>query len=230
MKQFLNSILIVTGLAFLAGCSSYSGTTYGTGTTHEEDTMKSLINVLAIKPGDQEKIDYNARPDLVMPANKQALPTPAQQQANAEENWPVSPEQRIAAIREAAPEADWRTGDIPLEFQLAEKEGISRTGNGYLSERSRARDKDSRILDGIKNDINGTGEGEEARRIRNELAYSTGVQRKYLTEPPTEYRTPSENSEAGNTGVTTEEILAEQKRIAQQRKFDERGLVPTPAE
>ena len=226
MKKGISLFGIGASLVILAGCTG-SGTTYGTGSSHEEDTLKGIVNMLAISPDDQKKIDYSARPDLVMPANPQALPAPAQENA-ADENWPVSPEQRIAAVRDAAPDGDWRgSEDIPLEYQLSEKEGINNSAGLYRQSRAHTRSGSDQFIKLIRDDANGVGESAEARKRREELAYSTGVKRKFLTEPPVEYRTPSATAEAGDTGITREEITEAQKKAKiDQRNIDAGVLTP----
>lgn len=222
MKNVLTSFCVVTGLAVLGGCSSYSGTTYGTGTSHEEDTMKSITNLLSIAPKEKNRIDYSARPELVMPANQQALPTPADEgtaQANADTNWPVSPEERILAAREAAPEADERSGDVPLDFQLGEKVGTRKTGNERLRQAAREHRHGFKThLELVGLDNKSKEEDERARKLRGELAYSTGATRKYLTEPPSIYRTPAQTAEAGETGISKEEIAEAQAQKRAERK------------
>ena len=58
---------------------------------------------------------------------------------------------------------------------------------------------------------NTRSQSEEAIRRREQLSYSTGVQRKYLTEPPKIYRTPSANAVAGEAGVTIDDIAGNKK-------------------
>ena len=65
----------------------------------------------------------------------------------------------------------------------------------------------------------------EARKRRGELAYSTGVKRKYLTEPPTEYRVPSENAEAGELGISKEEVDEAKKQAEIDRRNIDNGVL-----
>ncbi|MGI9353242.1 MAG: hypothetical protein ACR2O3_16910 [Rhizobiaceae bacterium] len=226
MKKGISLFGIGASLILMAGCSS-SGTTYGTGSSHEEDTLKSIVNMLAIAPDDQKEIDYSARPDLVMPANPQALPAPAEV-AVTDEQWPVSPEQRIVAVRDAAPDGDWRgSEDIPLEYQLSEKEGINNSAGLYRQSRAHSRSGSDQFIKLIRDDANNVGESVEARKRREELAYSTGVKRKFLTEPPSEYRLPSADAEAGDTGITKEQVTEAQKKAkTDQRNVDAGVLTP----
>ncbi|MEM9330133.1 MAG: hypothetical protein AAGA53_02335 [Pseudomonadota bacterium] len=215
---------IGASLIILAGCTS--GTTYGTGTSHEEDTVKGIVNMLAVSPKDKPDIDYSARPDLVMPANPQALPSPSENAELQDEDWPVSPEQRIADVRASAPEGNWRgSEDIPLEYQLSEKDGITNSARVYRQSRAHSRSGSDKLIEAIRDDANGVGEGAEARKRREELAYSTGVKRKFLTEPPVEYRQPSQNAEAGDTGITRKEITEAQKKAKEDQRNIDAGVI-----
>jgi hypothetical protein len=202
----IRNIAFAASALAIAGCSG-TGTTYGTGTSHEEQTMKSMYNMLSIKPPEQPNIDYSARPDLVMPANKQVLPTPEDQSANAgDQNWPVSPEQRIAAVRNSAPQPHTRSGNLPTEYLTSEKEGIRNSAGLYAVSRQKEKDGGQFLREIQQESITGSSAGEEARRRRGQLTYSSGPQRKFLTEPPKEYRAPAETAEAGTVGLTSEEL------------------------
>ena len=212
----------IAGLVLVSGCTS--GTTYGTGSSHEEQTLKSLTNMFALSSEKKEKIEYNARPDLVMPPENQALPTPAQEAAAEDQNWPVSPEERIAAIRAAAPEADDRSGEVPIEFLLSEKDGIRNSTSVYQRNLRRNEKDGGQFIEAIKRDAAGLGTNEKLRQKREQLTYSEGPQRKYLVEPPTEYRTPAATAEAGNTGFTDEEIERIKKENKRKERQNELGM------
>lgn len=224
MKLRFSHIGLCTAMILVASCTG--GTTYGTGSSHEEQTIKSLSNMLAIAPDEKPDIDYSSRPDLVMPPNKGVLPTPVDEtQVASEENWPVSPEQRIAAISEGAPEPD-DYGNLPTEYLVSEKDGIRNSADIYRA--SRASDRSGggeQLIDEIVRDSNGSGTSAEVQKRRSELAYSTGVQRKFLTEPPTEYRVPSENAEAGELGISKEQISEQQRRQDADRRNVDRGVL-----
>ncbi len=208
MKRTVFSMGLIASVLALAGCTG--GTTYGTGTTHEEATMKGLSNIFSLK-SQKNTIDYNSRPSLVMPANKQILPAPVTKQAaSSNEQWPETPEERIAKVRAAAPEADWRTGELPVEYLQSEKEGITKSPN-LKSARAPVWAKEEQWLADTRNDANGINESKKAKKLKEEIAYSTGVKRKYLTEPPTEYRQPAATAETGDLGISEEELAARKK-------------------
>lgn len=202
--------------AISTGC--VGGTTYGTGTSHEEQTIKAVSNIFSLRTKDQAKIDYSARPDLVMPAESASLPQPLEiEQSTSNTDWPETPEQRIARIRGDAVEAD-SNDNLPIEELLRKKEGIA------VAKRQSRKNSDhdgNAFIDVLKN--GGDEEGTEARKRRAQLAYSTGAKRKYLTEPPTEYRTPAATAVAGDLGYSKEELDAIEKKAAAEKKSQATG-------
>jgi len=230
MKRIVSGFGSITAVLLLSACSGVSGTTYGTGKSHEMATMESMANLFALKT-EASKIEYQERPELIMPANKQALPSPVDTASSSSDpEWPESPEQRIAAVRAAAPEVGHKSGDLPVEFLTdTNKPGLAKSQRKSQSFEERqaafAREKGD-LLYHVRNDANGVGESAEAKRRREEIAFSTGVKRKYLIEPPTEYRQPSATAEAGDLGIDSDEIKAAQKKAKQDRYNKERGIIP----
>ena len=213
----------------LAGCTG--GTTYGTGTSHEAATIKSLGSMLSLKK-EKKNITYNSRPELVMPANKNILPQPVKQQAlGVDQEWPETPEQRIANVSGAAPAPDYNnrsSGSLPVEYITdTNKPGIRNSARLHKNKFQNPRATSVDFIKAIKDDANGVGESQRAREAREQISFSTGVKRKFLTEPPTEYRTPSENAEAGDLGITKEALTAREKAAAKD-KINESNGVLTP--
>ena len=209
------SFAILSATLLMVGCSS-SGTTYGTGISHEEQTLKSLYNLLSIQPDKPEVIDYSARPDLVMPANKQTLPPPSDSTTLADGQWPVNPEERIAEVRANAPVADDRSGALP----------VGSGGNKFVAIDRKKTDRDfykgnkrhPTALDPFTNNASA-----EVRRKREQLAYSTTAKRKFLTEPPELYRTPVETAATNDLGVDDEVIKERRERARQVQEAINRG-------
>jgi len=216
-------IVLSFGALMLAGCTS--GTTYGTGVSHEEQTFSGLSKMFSITPDKGEKIDYSARPDLVMPANKQALPAPGSglEQTAGDQVWPETPEQRIAAVRQDAPEPNWRSGDLPTEYLTSKKQGIANSSGLYAASRENGRaGGGEQIITEIRRDKEVS---KEVALRREQLSYSTGVKRKFLTEPPTEYRTPAATADAGDLGITKEQLTERQKREERERIDASNGVI-----
>jgi len=226
MKRTVFSMGLVASALVLGGCTG--GTTYGTGSSHEEATMKGLSKIFSLK-NEQQTIEYRSRPELVLPANKNILPAPVQNRELAtDQNWPETPEQRIANVRADAPTGDWRgSEDLPLEY-LADtnKAGISNSSRIQRTSRKNTRSSGAdEIIEAIRDDANGVGEGKLAKERREQLAYSTGVKRKFLTEPPVEYRVPSANAEAGDLGIDEEVLTARQKQAKKEQRDLDRGVL-----
>lgn len=223
MNKTVFSMGLVAIAFVLAGCNA--GTTYGTGTTHEEATMKGLSKIFSLK-SEKNTIDYNRRPELVMPANKNILPAPVDKEATlSNDQWPETPEERIARVRGAAPEADYRTGDLPVEYLNSEKEGITVSSRKDRETRAPVWAKEEQWLADTRNDANGTSESKKAKKLKQEIAHATGVNRKYLTEPPVEYREPAATAETGDLGISEEELEARQKAERAENRGIEKAVV-----
>ena len=223
MKRTVFSMGLAATMLVLAGCNG--GTTYGTGTTHEEATMKGLSNIFSLK-SQKTSIDYNHRPELVMPPNKNILPAPVDKEtALADDQWPETPEERIARVRSAAPEVDDRSGELPVEYLGSEKEGITVSSRKDKETRAPSWAKEEQWLTDTRNDANGVSESKKAKKLKEQIAHATGVNRKYLTEPPVEYRRPAATAETGDLGITDEELEARQKAERAEERSIEKGVV-----
>jgi len=220
MRKFLSLSILVVSSTVLAGC--VGGTTYGTGVTHEEQTLKGISNIFRLRQKKPAKIEYASRPDLVMPPANSSLPQPLEAEASTSNvDWPETPEQRIARIRGDAVVADIRSGNIPVEEQLRKKDG-TRVASASRKKRSVQADRGGNaFIDVLKT---GDPEGKEARRRRGQLAYSNSSERKYLTEPPVEYRTPAATAVAGDLGYSDEELEEIKKKEEKEAKARETGL------
>ena len=214
------ALTVVASMA-LAGC--VGGTTYGTGVSQEQQTLDDVYNMFTLKRN-RNNIDYTPRPDLIVPENTAALPEPLDSETTTSNpEWPETPEERIARIQAQAGEIDPRSGEYSTEEQRRRKEGIAieRTGaeKKFIPGRT---DRDG-------NPILFNGERSRADRAavlkrKAELAPSVGATRRFLTEPPIEYRTPADTAPSGAEAYTEEE-LAERKRLEEEaEKRDQAGL------
>jgi len=210
----------------LSGCGM-QGTTYGTGVSHERATMNSFRDLFNLRAKRPEQIDYSPRPELVMPSTKETLPAPMEGEGlGADGNWPVEPEQRISAIRNEAPKPD-EYGNLPQTYLQSEKAGIRRNGQAIENRRSNVRSGAETFIQEIRDEANGQGVSEEVKRRREQLSYSSGVKRRFLTEPPSEYRQPAQTAEAGETGITSDEVKREINQArAERRASDNRTILP----
>lgn len=210
----------VAGVAAIACAFALSacvgGTTYGTGVTQEEQTLKDIYNMFSLR-SDRKNIDYSPRPDLIVPENTAALPDPLDSESTTSNpEWPETPEQRIARVRAAAGEADPVTGGYSTEDQLRKKEGIGiETGERFGEYVPGKTDRDGVPLPGLVENKQARKQVLEAKAATD---YSRGVKRRYLTEPPVEYRLPAESAPAGEEAFTEEELAAREELKKKQLK------------
>lgn len=215
----VSAVLLTFGLS---GCMG--GTTYGTGVSQEQQTLKDVYSMFNLK-SERKNIDYTPRSDLVVPENKQELPEPIDSAATTSSpDWPETPGERIARIRGEAGEIDARTGDYSLQEQLRKKEGIgieTRSAKGEFKPGITDRDGNVIRFDGTAS----KAAREEVLRRKAELAPSVGATRKFLTEPPVAYREPVDTAPQGEESYSPEERAekAEKKRLAKIQQMQELG-------
>jgi hypothetical protein len=205
----------------LSGCMG--GTTYGTGVSQEQQTLKDVYTMFNLQ-NEKKNIDYSPRPDLIVPENKQALVEPLDNGATTSNaQWPETPEERIARIRAQAGEIDARTGEYSREEQLRKKEGIG-IETGYVK-RKFAPGQTDRDGNPLLN-AEATAEArQEVLKRKADLGVSQGASRKYLTEPPVAYRVPVESAPAGAEAYSPEEQAAREdaERLAKRKRIQELG-------
>ena len=208
--------LFATGLA-LSGC--VGGTTYGTGVSQEKQTLDDFVNMFSFK-NKRNTIDYSARPDLVVPENKQLVEPVEEASTTSNIDWPESPEQRIARIRAEAEEAQSTTAGR-VQFDQSQKKFQGKF-------KKMDTDNEAAIGQGIPNvscDPDGlimrqctSDEISRAVRESRKIASVGGVPtRRYLTDPPSEFRTPIATAPIGDLGYSEAEL----KVIKQQEKLRE---------
>lgn len=215
-----NLVALVIAGSLLSGC--VGGTTYGTGVSQEAQTIQDLSNILAMKKK-KNTIQYDSRPDIVIPEQKVLVEPKSDEVAAIAPDWPESPEQRIARIRAEAEESE---GSLIKQVQFANQD------KDFRSVQPQGRLKAAPIGQGVPN-VSCDPDGvimrrctakeisDAVRAVRKQEATSgnSGLQRKYLTEPPIEYRTPATTAVAGDAGYTEEE-LAEIARLKKERQTD----------
>lgn len=198
--MYMRLIAFVSCLG-LAGCMG--GTTYGTGVSQEAQLLSDVAGLVTLGSGEEKApIDYSARPDLVRAPDGTALPQPVDQVAS-DGSFPVDPEERrAAALAGANTDATYdRIESAPLTVEGAARPNIAkpkligdldRDGGTDFRQQAVARE---RVIAARQSARGATGSG--ARR--------------YLTDPPIEYRTPSDNASVGEIG---EREKRERKAVA----------------
>jgi len=172
MTQSFRMYRTVAGISFaclaLSACTS---PTYGTGKSASEQLLDDLGNATSIT-GDQTKrnVKYNPRPGLVVPAQARAeqLAQPQQSLANRETNpqWPETPEEARERLRA---EAEANKDNPNYRSPLLAGNGT----NGQMTETQK--------WEAFR----------KAKAFREARAIQKGAyidQRRYISDPPTEYR------------------------------------------
>ena len=188
-----SAFLVSTGL-LVAGCS---GNTYGTGVSSEAQLAKDLGGIVSLGVGSKEKtvIDYNARPKLVKVAKADSLPTPSETVEGESTYFPTDPEEaRAKRLRENSSDPT-----LDDDGSLGSQSVPGGRSPRKWTDKVDLLNKDPSSVEMRRESIN--GREDRAKRIAeiNGTGVVTGP-RRYLTEPPVDYRTPAQTAEVGNVG------------------------------
>lgn len=181
---------LLGGTFLLTGCM---GPTYGTGKSAGEQLVEDVGNAVMVQPDNEEakNIRYQPRGGLVVPKDQTALITP-QDSVSGKNNpeWLESPEDMRERLRA---EADENSGDVNYRSPLANQG----TTNRKLSASEQ------------------TAAYREARRLQMG-AYSD--KRRYLSDPPLDYRRLPEEAQAdlGEPEKTKERRRKKEAKAAKQ--------------
>lgn len=203
------ALLALAGLA-VSGC--VSSPTYGTDKTANEQLIGDVTGILSLAPKKKVDIEYKPRPELVKPAKGEVanLPTPQDSVAvTSNPAWPESPEQKRARLRaEATANRDtpgFKPGiepDAPVMGTPEKAVGVS-----------------NRFDESGLTPPGGKSLAQQGAEFKQQLAANTqvtGGKRRYLSDPPTEYRQPSDTAPVGDLGE--DEAKKERRLKAQARK------------
>lgn len=199
----LSGAAILCASAFLSGC--LGSPTYGTDKTANQQLMEDVGSILSIAPRKRgSEIAYTPRPELVRPASLEVLPEPQQQLATAENPaWPESPEQRRARLLEEVTENQdnphYRSPITSGRVGESRRSGPIHAGASDRSPRPI-------VLEGSERQ-----RAEVQRRLR-ESRQGEATTRRYLSEPPLDYRAPAETAAVGELG---EDERVKERRLQQ---------------
>lgn len=192
---------LVTGVAVaaalaLSGCMG--SPKYGTDKTANEQLLEDLTGILALGPKEQPNIQYKPRPELVTPETTAVLPPP-QDSVTTAAAWPESPEERRARIRAEATENQnnpmYRTTVV----------------------------NDIRVA-APRDDLTPQQQSAEFKRLRGLQNATDPTTRRYLSEPPGEYREAAATAPVGELGEPEWKKERDAKRAA--RKPGQRSWWP----
>jgi hypothetical protein len=164
--------------ATLAGCT---GTTYGTGVSQEEQTLKDVMSIAALGSEKKPPIDYKPRGGIVAPPNNN-LPVPGsapdQTASIADDpNWPKDPDE--AKRKQAEAEAAAPVGQAPPNFILPKGQtsySVAAANQTQTTAEKRAAGRKAWL--------------ELHKGKAGSYDANGNPTRKYLTEPPVSYREP----------------------------------------
>lgn len=208
--------LLVSGLA-VTGC--VGSPTYGTDKTAGEQLVGDVTGILSVAPKKRAVIDYKPRPELVRPkaGEKLSLPAPQNSIVTAENSvWPESPEQQRARLRAEATQNRDNPGWRP---------GIQGDVNAPSSAPSLPLGVSQRSFE------SGIGKAEDEKSKREafnkrlaENRQGSPTSRKYLSEPPLDYRKPAETAPTEDIGE--DEYKKERRLKAAANKGSWRNILP----
>ena len=221
MHRFTSArvIALVVAPAVLAGCG-LQGPTYGTGKAANVQLVEDVTSMINLTPDRAEPIAYQPRPELVQPpaaAANGTLPAP-QENATNSEGWVESPEERRARYRDYATanrdDPNFRPVVSSPDYDAAAAPSAPKVRyslGGVVPE--------PRTIAGVK-----TPEEQRADYRRRRKIATTGDadQRRYLSEPPTEYRQPAAtapNDDLGEDEKDKARRLAEEAGTKKKKRF-----------
>jgi hypothetical protein len=203
--------LVVSGLA-LSGCMS--SPTYGTDKTASTQLADDLTGAFALSPKRKEHIDYKPRPVLVKPApgQKEALPTPQDNIVTANADWPESPEQRRARLRA---DATAHQNDPNYQAQI-----IDDIQTAPETARSTTPESISNHPPQWQRGDSDSGRTAEIKRRLTESKQGDPTKRKYLSEPPVQYRVASDTAPQDDIG---EDEYKKERRLKREAAAKTKG-------
>lgn len=216
-RRVLVSTSAIASMLFAAGCMS--SPTYGTDKTAGEQLLSDVSNITKLTPDRKERIAYNPRPDLVKPDNARtaALPAPQQSVASADNpDWVESPEERRRRIREENDEARDPGALRKAEPMIRNDEIDAPMATSSAYEKppmTSQRYRPGTDLVGARTEA--ARRAEIQRRIK-ENNQGSPTTRKYLSEPPLDYRQPAADAAVGDVGE--DEWKKERRLKAEARK------------
>src|SRR5262245_25843099 len=190
---------LVAGVALVAAAGLASGCmsspTYGTDKTANEQLMSDLGGMWSFRDKKKAAVDYTPRPDLVKPVKHDGtLPPPQDNVTTASADWPESPEQRLARVHaEADANVDnpnYQSSVVP-DITVEQKDNFKKPGQAWRS--FEAGNDDTRTT-------SDAAKRAEFKKRLQETQQGDPNKRKFLSEPPTDYRQAYADAPQGELG------------------------------
>lgn len=183
---WLTAALVVPPM--LAGCGMTS--TYGTGQAPEVAMFREMTGGLLNKNEKKEPIEFQPRAPLVMPPSATSgasqLPPPVETASAAAPDWPMDPSERIG------PTADGPLTAHNLQVEYRRLRPLAGVFPEQTQPQQPTYDEDSGKTEYYNNIVNSRRQREEFKQaLADSKGYgSRGGERRYLTDPPLDYREP----------------------------------------
>jgi hypothetical protein len=203
----------------LAGCMS--SPTYGTNKTAGSQLLDDVSSIGSFGPKKKDPITYNPRPDLVRPVAGKPGQLPAPQDnalASNSANWPEAPEQRRKRLRDEATANQDNPNYVPqIENDVPAAKSVDTGDHGFFNDRNPP-------PKGVSSANNQSAEF-RARRLASTAG--SPKTRRYLSEPPLEYRAPAATAATDELGEDEAKKERERKAAARKDKgFSFKNLIP----
>ena len=204
MTGSIRSICIGAASAALAlGLAACSQTTYGTGTPTGVQTLEDLAGIADFGGSSKEPIKYSARPGVVPPPPGTPLPQPgSDQQPTVASNWPNDPDAESKRFKaEAAAREKFCAESINAVKPECQDPGW-RLPTSADAKKSRAPSPTlvNMNVDPAVAALSTPEQNAKATKLfaeaRNQVAVDENGNpiRRYLTDPPPDYRIPDPNA------------------------------------
>jgi hypothetical protein len=214
-RAALLASVLVSGL-MVGGCMS--SPTYGTGRTANAQLTSDLSSMFSMRTQRGAAPDHRPRPELVKPATTAELPPPQDSVTSANPAWPESPERKRARILAEISDDQASNNAEPLVVNDMAVAGVDRK-RSYESPDA----KQDREAAPMSNRESQALRAQYNKRLAESNVSPTS--RKYLSEPPLEYRVPAETAPVGDVG---EDEAKKARRLKKQARKGGgwRDLVP----
>lgn len=207
ISKLASAAALAASTVLVAGC--VGGPTYGTGKPAGQQLLEDVTSMASIQPKRGEPIAYTPRPELVEPPTTEILPQPQDDIATASNpQWPESPEQRRARIRA---EGEANIDNPRFRPSVSEPKATRGVDPDTLRARSMRSDTNAAINDPVM----------QREAFNKRLAASqqgSPTERRFLSEPPVEYRQPAATAPTDDVGVDEWRKERDAKKAARKNK------------
>jgi hypothetical protein len=193
--------------AVAASVSACLGPTYGTDKSSTEQLIDDISNIATVKPDRGPAIDYKPRPTLVRPPETASLPQPQQNVVENNPAWVESPEETRERLVASADENGNAVGYRSPLATVQRSDGVARVGP-----------KPS-VKDGSPSPLAMLRAEQQNKTFRENMKIQKGAysdRRRFLSDPPLDYRKPAESAAAGELGESEKD--KERRRVAEATK------------